>query len=475
MPRHPNALLTAEAVGQASNGIFGGLVLRGCEVAFLLAATRKAKFSGRCQMRLNQSVLIQAVAGIGKSFVADFFFGQCCGVHNMLRPASRRTGKEPRLIEDDGQGSWARWRGGVNTYGEPIKPLILDADFVLVGELGAVIGEDRNLNIERVRGFGTLVEERRMSVSFNKLYDLDEETFAEFAKNTKAYGYQITLDPRGYSFTTNASFIVLTTPLDEASLKKLKKAGFISRFDNLHIELANDEQLDVLRDFGRRGLPDASVLRALNQDVWNTEFKDIPYPPMELMEDYIQDWLCKETAEISGTSHAQPLEVANLRDVGNLARLMAAHAISRLFASREVGDRSPVETLTYTKADADFAKAYLQAHMNNLRIQAVGNDTAKVFDGIPEKAHQAMKETLLENADEDVEGLPTIGTVDLFYERCKKLGLSQGTAANYFSMFRTSKLVRGGRYSNKTFVITNETYLTKQLKIRPNIKMVYDG
>lgn len=457
----------AEDIGRRSNGTLGAQILKALQIAFVLRATRKARFSGRMKMRLRGSVLITAVPGVGKSFVVDFFFKEICGARNPIL-ANNHNLEAPRVIDDDGEGSWESWRGGATSRGKLIEPLILSGDFIVLTEMSSVTGEGRTLDIKRVRRLGTLVEEGRMTVTMNKLHEMDDDEFREFAEAAREVpGMHVSTRPRAYAFESDAVYVICTTPIGEKDLVQLKKAGFPGRFDCVEVELERHEEVNIIRDFGKFGQIDVSALKALNEDIWNTPVKEVPYPPAELLDDLAQKWLAEQADEISSASNTSPLDIVTLRDLGHIARLMAAHALARIFASRERGDRTPIETLEYTREDADFAKDYLTKHLNSLRITSLEHEKAVAFDAIPDTGHRAMKKTLLEQFDEgsDRSELPTTGLIETFLKECKKMELSEQTAKNYLSMFRKANLIKGGKYGDKEFTVTNSAYVTKRLGI----------
>lgn len=457
-----NVIDEAERAGMVSNGPMGAQVAKALQVAYLLKAARQRTFDGRVKMRLRQNVFLTATAGIGKSFVTDFFFGEICGAKNVFGEEGGDK-RHARVAEDDGATTFEKWRGGATSSGGLIRPLILDCDIVVVTELFAVIGEHPRIDMGKVRKWGVLAEEGRMSVSLQKLDEMDDETFEEFARKA---GTSITVSrrPRGYRFFSDAIYVVLTTPLEEEPKQKLRKCGFLGRFDNVDVELTREEELSYLREFGSAGMPNIEALRQKNEDIWNTKVCPIPYPPKELLDDYAQAWLVKQADDISSAANISPLQVATLRDIGNVARLMAASALARIFAARKPGDRSPIESISYEKKDADFAIAYLTKHLNNLRISALDGEMSRLFDGIPDTAHYAMKRTLLEEIDEgdrQREKLPKLGRVEVFLAFCKEMGTSDGTAKNYLSAFRKAKLIKGGKYGENTFTLTNDAYAKK--------------
>jgi hypothetical protein len=469
---HP--IKEAERIGRLSNGPTGGLALRAIEISYILRCTRQSTFAGDIPMRLRQGVLLIAPAGIGKSYVTDFFFGKMCGAYNIMRPDSnlKWNGKSPRVIDDDGETTWEAWRGGCTTSGEPIRPLALDGDFVVLTELTTIIGEGSKLDVTRARKVGILAEEGRMTVKQLKFNEMDEESFSKFVEAAKAYDkpeqgrrFYVSTDPRGYSFQTPVSFVMCTTPpSSQEDVKKLNACGFYSRFDLVDGDTTFDEELELIGNFGRHKSPDVGNMRKVNEDMWHTKFCPIPYPPDALMLDYAQKWLQDQTREISTASNVRPISVSNLRTVGTLARLMAAHAIARIFESRQPGDRNPVESISYSKADADFAISYLTRHMDRLRLTTLDDEKSKMFDDIPDVAHSMMKATLAHEWNYN-DGTPLCGKAEDFISFHKQYGVSEGTARNYLTRFRKAGIITGGKYGEKLFHVSNRPYVENKLKL----------
>jgi hypothetical protein len=439
-----NPLWLAQTCGLASNGFVGRKVFLGMEVMFILRATRKPTFSGRMPgMRLRHNVILTGPPGVGKSFMCEAFYEKACNAANLMGSKAWAGGR-PRVFFVEGEASWEKMRGGATSSGEPIRPAVLDADFVHLTEMNTVFGEHPRQDMKLIRKYGVLAEERRMTVSFKMMDEMDKETAKEFAESCKDWeNFEFSLDPRGYTFWSDAAHSICTTILDEEHERKLRDSGYLSRFDVLSIESTNSEQIEMLENFGRGSPPDYGELAAINADIWHTKFCDIDYPPDELLGADAQAWLVREVERISKEFGLPPLAFANLRDIGHLARLMAASAISRIFEKRERGDRSPVTSIPYGKEDVAFAKWYVQAHLGRLRLQLSDSRRTMEYDA-PRDAVSALADAVKAAIGDDVHyELNDIG-VGLRDYRAIVVGKykkNEGTAKNYCIALRKAGLV----------------------------------
>jgi hypothetical protein len=466
-----NPIRLAQACGDISGGFAARQIYTAMEVMFILGATRQMKFVNGPAMRLRQNVFIEGPPGIGKSFAADTFYEKCCGaIDIMARSALQSKAKtsRPVLIQQSGGMTFEKMRGSCTTDGRPIMPALIDGNFVNLTEMNAVFGEPPRIDMKQIRLFGMLTEEGKMTVSLLKMdeWSVEEaEAFADLMRDNPNYIFSVS--PRGYTFYTQASFSVCTTELDPETRRILRQCGFLSRFDHVKTEMTLGEQLEFLDSFGGARKPPFEAMQAINQDIWNSRFCPIPYPPDELLHGYVQKWIVEQAKEIS-SGGGQPLHAVNLRDIGNAARLMAAHAIARIFEARQRGDRSRVDAIHYTKDDADFAIWYLQPHFNNLKMNgAVAGDASEggEWDGTSNIEQKALVAYLKHVFDGEV--LPHNIKLQDFVKFASKGGVpTEKTVKNYISKLSKARILTRGRYGSGTATV-DEQFMLRVAGLQP--------
>jgi hypothetical protein len=279
------------------------------------------------------------------------------------------TGRYPTYGTVSGGTGFERARGTFAQDGSLMAPSVQEWTWMYAPELLSFLGHHPQERSKRIDDMNGLIEEGVVVVSLVKGGNKELEKRIEMAQAIpKDAGY--TYDPIKCSLRYEATtcFLGCVRILDARVLSELEKTGYWSRHDiaewgptdAIALHYANDK-------FGPApSQPMLEFIRAKFLDLWNTEFETVNSPPPEMLSRVVM-WYNNKLMEIKEETERPFAELFSSRDDTDIAQLLTASCLDRLSASREVGDRSPVERLVYSEQDVSLAKAWLEGRFAHLR------------------------------------------------------------------------------------------------------------
>lgn len=463
-----NPIGMAERCGHVDGGRIGEIIMRHLQVMYILAAGGHPNFTkGPADVRLRQHVAIVGPAGLRKSYFSKRFLTEATGGKSIMR--HEPTPHAPSYLTVDGGITFERLRGSCTSSGKIIMPLFREADFLYFPELDAYLGGKGPGRDEKIGKLKEILESGLGSAAILKMHEWDDEKAKEFEEKVAGMtGFWYNRALKAFEYQVDAPAIACTTHEDLMKTATTEDAAFITRFDPVRMELTNAEMIHAIRN-----LPTFRVswdpLKAINLDIWNSPVRNVPYPPDAMMQrvyDYCLDLFEKAAQEADVSIQS----LANSRHVGDMARYMAASAIARVFERRwrdgipsgkTLG--SPIETITYSEADFEFAKQCF-----GLRVPFLNAEVAEALSKDPDvkknSGGMTAAKTLLKDyvahlaTAEGVEWPEQIEKFD-FVQFCCKGGLAEKTVQNYLSMLRKAGILAGGKWGGNRMSVDN-SFLT---------------
>lgn len=358
------------------------------QIAYILSTLRhsdgisRAVYDDNEHRRLRRHVLLTGRRGLGKSSCSSIFLNHLTPTKNIVRAEPDED--VPLLLNVCGQGlTWARIRGGATGSGSPIFPLLQRAHYIYAPELMDFIGHNPAVRSDRIEVLNTILEEGKVTVGLNKMFDASEKKVKQFAEECEELGIRYNVRERMMDYDVHASFIGATRPLIGKDLEEADTSGFLSRLD-VNDWNPNEKEAKALhrRGFGKIAQWRDDIL-AFNTAAWNTTWGFVPDPDMSILQEIVE-WMWEVALDdIVQKFHHEVLDVVSMRDHTDIAQLITAKAAMRTLEDRYAAGKTAgnVPELQYVQEDIEWVKRYLQPmlqdryeHFLRLHREAPTND-----------------------------------------------------------------------------------------------------
>lgn len=431
----------------------------GMAIAHALRCLKRTHYDDAPQMRLRRHLILYGPRGSCKSSCSKYFLLEIAGCLDLVDAPDLSVFQEdgPKIVTLGGGTSFERVRGTFGAGGDIMEPLIQEAAWVYAPELLTVLGHHPQDRSKRIEDFNSIVEEGRITVALAKGGNKDLAEREEMAKRIPE-GAAYVFNPRRATITYDctAAFLGCTRPLPEKLLAELNQSGYWSRHDIWGWDPTDDQAATYADNkFGpppsEQELKDA---RSKFLDLWATPFKFVNAPPKELLSAGVQ-WYNQELMKVREETEVPFVDLFSSRDDTDIAQLLTASALDRLSASREPGDRSPVERIEYDPRDLVNAKLWLRGRLSHLRSSLETEVDEKTAKGRDDSVRILMDffNHMESERDPDPTRFNSRDFVAHFVEK-KRGGAS--TARRHLSTLKRARMVRPMRTSPGEYHIEDE-------------------